>query len=222
MEIKELQTQFRAVEDAFLLLKARREAALKRVAALEGEREAAAHAIDISAKAVEFVEQVATDERKEIKERVESLVSACLKAVFDDSYAVEFDYGMKRARTSVEVYAIRRCEDGMVVRRQIDGIGGGLADAISLPLKLMVLLNDSALDRVLVVDEPGKHLSAEHVPKFAKFLQEIAKRLGVQIIMSSHHTNMDAYADSVNEVSLSGSRSEIQRVKWPAIPGKPA
>ncbi|MBO4620663.1 MAG: hypothetical protein J5654_11215 [Victivallales bacterium] len=213
MDYAQLQTALRQAEDSYLLMKSRREAAVKRLSELEAARDKAVHDIDICAKAVEFVEQVATDERRGVKARVEALVSDCLKAVFDDSYAVEFDYGMKRARTSVEVYAIRRCEDGMVVRRQIDGIGGGLADAISLPLKLMVLLNDPVLDRVLVVDEPGKHLSAEHVPKFAQFLQAIAHRLGVQIIMSSHHTNMDAYADSVNAVALAGSQSEISRVK---------
>ena len=144
---------------------------------------------------------------------VEELISSCLHEVFDDTYSVEFDYGLKRNKTSVEVYCVRQCGDGLRVRRQIDGIGGGVADAISLPLKLVVLLNDAALDRVLIIDEPGKHLSVEHVPRFARFLQQVAKRLGVQIIMSSHHTCMDRYADSINEVTLHESVSSVERVK---------
>ena len=92
-------------------------------------------------------------------------------------------------------------------------IGGGLADAISLPLKLIVLLNDSGLERNFIIDEPGKHLSINHVPKFAHFLKTISQKLGVQIIMLSHHTCMDLFADSINEVSLEGSKSHIERIK---------
>ena len=120
---------------------------------------------------------------------------------------------MKRAKTSVEVFSVRKCEDGLVVKREIDGIGGGLADAISLPLKLIVLLNDSGLERNFIIDEPGKHLSINHVPKFAHFLKTISQKLGVQIIMLSHHTCMDLFADSINEVSLEGSKSHIERIK---------
>jgi len=85
---------------------------------------------------------------------------------------------------------VRKCSDGLVVRRGLEGIGGGVGDSISLPLKLVVLLNDISFDKVLIIDEPGKHLDVDRVPKFAKFLREISKRLGVQIIMSSHHQCM--------------------------------
>lgn len=203
----------RKAEDLFLLLKSRRDSEQAELSRLEKRKGKLEHLLDTGAAAIEFVEQVSTEERKGIKKKVEELITSCLNEVFDDSYSVEFDYGMSRNRTTVEVYALRKCEDGLCVRRQIDGIGGGLADAISLPLKLIVLLNDDSLDRVLVIDEPGKHLSVNHVPKFAHFLQTIAKRLHVQIIMSSHHTCMDQYADSVNEVQLEGSRSVVTRVK---------
>ena len=171
------------------------------------------HELEICSKAIEFIEKVSTEERRVVKKKVEELITSCLHEVFDDTYSVEFEYGMKRSKTSVEVHSIRKCEDGVVVKRQIDGIGGGVADAISLPLKLIVLLNDSDLDRIFVIDEPGKHLSVNHVPKFANFLSTISQKLGVQIIMSSHHTCMDKFADSINEVFLEGSKSQIVRVK---------
>ncbi len=208
-----LEKEFRALEDAFLLIRAERQAREADMQLLKNERESILHDIEVSSRAIEFVEQVATEERRSIKRRVEELITSCLHEVFDDTYSVEFEYGMKRARTSVEVYAVRKCEDGLVVRREIDGIGGGLADAISLPLKLIVLLNDAGLDRNLIIDEPGKHLSINHVPRFARFLKTVSERLGVQIIMLSHHTCMDQYADSVNEVSLDSSKSHVERLR---------
>ena len=208
-----LRSDFEEQKGRFLTIKLHRESVRKHLDELEKKRLDSVKRMEICSKAIEFVEQVSTEERKGIKKQVEELITSCLHDVFDDSYSVEFDYGMKRSKTSVEVYCTIQCEDGLKVKRQIDGIGGGVADSISLPLKLMVLLNEHRLDRILIVDEPGKHLSVNHVPKFAKFLQNVSHKLGVQIIMSSHHANMDKYADCVNEIHLEGSKSIIERVK---------
>lgn len=211
--LNNLKGEFRKVEDAFLLIDAERKRKETELEKHKEERDQLIHDLEICSKAIEFIEKVSTEERRVVKKKVEELITSCLHEVFDDTYSVEFEYGMKRSKTSVEVHSIRKCEDGVVVKRQIDGIGGGVADAISLPLKLIVLLNDSDLDRIFVIDEPGKHLSVNHVPKFANFLSTISQKLGVQIIMSSHHTCMDKFADSINEVFLEGSKSQIVRVK---------
>ena len=211
--LNQFKGEFRKVEDAFLLIDAERKRKETELEKHKEERDQLIHELEICSKAIEFIEKVSTEERRVVKKKVEELITSCLHEVFDDTYSVEFEYGMKRSKTSVEVHSIRKCEDGVVVKRQIDGIGGGVADAISLPLKLIVLLNDSDLDRIFVIDEPGKHLSVNHVPKFANFLSTISQKLGVQIIMSSHHTCMDKFADSINEVFLEGSKSQIVRVK---------
>jgi DNA repair exonuclease SbcCD ATPase subunit len=211
--LTQLKNEFRKVEDAFLLIEADRKRKEKELETHKQERDNLVHELEICSKAIEFIEKVSTEERRGVKKKVEDLITSCLHEVFDETYSVEFEYGMKRSKTSVEVHSIRKCEDGIVVKRQIDGIGGGVADAISLPLKLIVLLNDSGLERIFVIDEPGKHLSVNHVPKFANFLNTISKKLGVQIIMSSHHTCMDKFADSINEVYLDGSKSQIVRLK---------
>lgn len=211
--LNQLKGEFRKVEDAFLLIDAERKRKETELEKHKEERDQLIHDLEICSKAIEFIEKVSTEERRVVKKKVEELITSCLHEVFDDTYSVEFEYGMKRSKTSVEVHSIRKCEDGVVVKRQIDGIGGGVADAISLPLKLIVLLNDNDLDRIFVIDEPGKHLSVNHVPKFANFLSTISQKLGVQIIMSSHHTCMDKFADSINEVFLEGSKSQIVRVK---------
>ena len=108
---------------------------------------------------------------------------------------------------------VRKCADGMVVKRQIDGFGGGVADTMALPLKLIVLLNDGEFDKVLITDEPGKHLDKERVVKFAEFLKEVSHRLGVQIIMSSHWDAMKDAADTVHRVALEDSVARVTREK---------
>ena len=209
----DLGKRIRNVQDSFLLVKNDRERQLKKLDALEKERDATIRNIDARVEAINFIEGVASQERVAVKEKVEKLITDCLHEVYDDSYSVEFDYGVKGNKTSVEISMVRRCADGMVVKRQIDGFGGGVADTIALPLKLIVLLNDGECDKVLVTDEPGKHLDTTRVAKFAKFVQTISHKLGVQIIMSSHWDVMAKYSDAVYTIELEDSVSRASRVK---------
>ena len=209
----ELSKRIRGVQDKFLLVRNDRERQLRKLDALEKERDATVRNIDARVEAINFIEGVASQERIAVKEKVEKLITDCLHEVYDDSYSVEFDYGVKGNKTSVEISMVRRCADGMVVKRQIDGFGGGVADTIALPLKLIVLLNDGECDKVLVTDEPGKHLDTTRVAKFAKFVQTISHKLGVQIIMSSHWDVMAKYSDAVYKIELEDSVSRASRVK---------
>lgn len=209
----ELSKRIRGVQDKFLLVRNDRERQMRKLDALEKERDATVRNIDSRVEAINFIEGVASQERIAVKEKVEKLITDCLHEVYDDSYSVEFDYGVKGNKTSVEISMVRRCEDGMVVKRQIDGFGGGVADTIALPLKLIVLLNDGECDKVLVTDEPGKHLDTTRVAKFAKFVQTISHKLGVQIIMSSHWEVMAKYSDAVYTIELEDSVSRASRVK---------
>jgi hypothetical protein len=209
----DLGKRIRNVQDSFLLVKNDRERQLKKLDVLEKERDATIKNIDARVEAINFIEGVASQERIAVKEKVEKLITDCLHEVYDDSYSVEFDYGVKGNKTSVEISMVRKCADGMVVKRQIDGFGGGVADTIALPLKLIVLLNDGECDKVLVTDEPGKHLDTTRVAKFAKFVQTISHKLGVQIIMSSHWDVMAKYSDAVYTIELEDSVSRASRVK---------
>lgn len=209
----ELNKRIRKIQDDFLIMKNEREKQLKKLDALERERDVTIENIDTRVEAINFIEGVASQERIAVKERVEKLITECLHEVYDDSYSVEFDYGVKGNKTSVEISMVRKCADGMVVKRQIDGFGGGVADTIALPLKLIVLMNDDQFDKVLVTDEPGKHLDTSRVAKFAKFIQTVSHKLGVQIIMSSHWDVMKDASDTVHRVTLEDSVARVTREK---------
>lgn len=207
------EKEIRKIEDTFLVINSEREKKKALLDKLNKQKEELIHNIDLRVKTIDFIEKVASSKRQIVKDKVEQLITSCLHEVYDDSYSVEFDYGMKNSKTSVDIYIVRKCDDGMIVKRTIDGIGGGVADTVSLPLKLIVLMNDNDCDKVLFVDEPGKHLDTTRVQNFAKFLKIISDKLGVQIIMSSHHECMNDYADNIHKVILNSSISEVERLK---------
>lgn len=208
-----LKQRIRKVQDNFVALITRRNDNINKLEKLNKEKEEILKNIDVRIQTINFVESVASNERLNVKEKVEKLITSCLHEVYDDSYSVEFDYGMRGSKTALEIYVIRKCDDGMVIRRMIDGIGGGVADTVSLPLKLIVLMNDSEFDKVLVTDEPGKHLDTTRIVNFAKFLQSICKKLDLQIVMSSHHSCMSDFADNIHSVTLNDSVSRVERIK---------
>ncbi len=209
----ELKNRMKAVADRFLIMKTDRERALAKLERLQAERDETVHNIDLRVEAINFVEGVAAHERVAVKERVERLVTSCLHEVYGDSYSVEFEYGVKGNKTAVEISVVRRCADGLEVHRGIDGIGGGVADTVALPLKLIVLMNDDGLDKVLITDEPGKHLDTTRVNAFAKFVGVVSHELGVQVIMSSHWDVMKDEADTVHRVTLDDSVARVERIK---------
>ena len=129
--MNKLRDKVRDLEDKFYLLKKDRQRQIKKLNELEKQREDTIHNIDVRVEAINFIESVAEQERVSVKEKVQKLITDCLHEVYDDSYSVEFDYGVKGNKTSVEINIVRKCNDGMIIKRGIDGIGGGVADTVS-------------------------------------------------------------------------------------------
>lgn len=211
--MKELLKELEGICQNFAYIKKQREIRKEQLEKIQKQKQQVINNISLRIETIDFIQKIALQQRQQVKQKVQKLITSCLQQVYDDSYSVQFNYGIKGSKTSVDIVLVRKCKDGLVVRRGIQGIGGGVADSISLPLKLIVLLNDKEYEKILITDEPGKHLDLQRVPKFANFVKRISEQLGVQVIMSSHHEVMDSFADTVNLVTIDGSLSSVQKIK---------
>lgn len=211
--MKQILNDLQRLSQDFAYIKKQRQIRKKQLQQIQKQKEQTINNISLRVQTIQFIEKIAFEQRMLVKQKVQKLITSCLQQVYDDSYSVQFNYGIKGSKTSVQIILVRKCKDGLVVRRGIQGIGGGVADSISLPLKLIVLLNDKEYEKILITDEPGKHLDLQRVPKFANFIKRISEQLGVQVIMSSHHEVMDSFADTVNLVTIDGSLSSVQKIK---------
>lgn len=168
--------------------------------------------INMSVESIDFIEHMAKQERLGIKGKIEKVITKALVSIYGDEYSVEFDYSMKRMRTNVNVFLVKKSSGGDI-RREMGGFGGGVADTISLPLKLLVLIASKSSDKILVADEPGKHLDANRVERFFEFLKQLSDKMNIQMIVNSHHTVATDYADVVYEVSIFDNVSCAKKVK---------
>ncbi|MBD8089273.1 AAA family ATPase [Pseudomonas fluorescens] len=64
--------------------------------------------------------------------------------------------------------------------------GGSIANIVAMGMRFVVLARQPNR-RVLFLDEADCHLREEYIPAFAAVMQQLAQRLGIQVIYISHH-----------------------------------
>jgi len=209
----DINEKIKTLEEKHILLTTENKVTNERIKEIDEENIMLLQNVQDSLDGVEFVEQVALNKRSLMKIKIESLVTEALKNVYGNNYSIEFDYSLKNNRTNVEILLVKKTSKGEI-RRNMDGFGGGVSDTISLPLKLLVLMATKEADKILLTDEPGKHLDYDRVEPFADFVHQLSKRLGVQVIFCSHHKNVRQYADVIYHVTNpTTEESIVKRIK---------
>ena len=165
--------------------------------------------LEIARESLNFLQDLANGRRGAAKGRIESVVSEALKLIYGNSYRVELSYGFKNNRSSLEIEMVRDIPLGEV-RRDIHGIGGGVADTISVPLRLMVLVGSRKTDKVCVLDECWKHIDVNRIELVGKFVRALSEQLGMQVFFCTHHAPLQAVADRVYHFRETDGKSEVR------------
>lgn len=156
-----------------------------------------------------FCEELANNRRGAMKGKIEAVITEAVRLIYGDTYRVELSYSVKNNRSCLEIEMVRETPAGEV-RRDMGGFGGGMADTISVPLRLMVLIGSKQTDKVCILDECWKHMDLDRVELVGKFLRLLSDKLGMQIIMCSHHDKIRDFADRTYEVSETGGLSKVE------------
>ena len=115
--------------------------------------------------------------------RIAATVGRCLTAVFDEPYAFDISFEQKRGRTE----AVLTFERGGYKVDPLSQTGGGVVDVCSFALRLASLLaSRPPRRRLMVMDEPFKHLYKGNRPAVRQLLEQLASELGVQMIIVTH------------------------------------
>ncbi len=110
-----------------------------------------------------------------------------------------------------EFYVITDWEGTPVKTKPQDARGGGVVDIISLALRVaMVETFRPRPEGPLILDEPGKHVSAEYVIPMLEFLKSTAEMFGRQVILVSHNSHLTEGADRVFQVQMRGGGTLVR------------
>lgn len=159
--------------------------------------------------ALGFLTDLADGRRGAMKGKIETVVTEALRLLYGGSYRVELSYSFKNNRSNLEIEMVRATPNGEV-RRDKNGFGGGVADTISVPLRLMVLFGSRKTDKVCVLDECWKHIDPGRIELVGKFIQALSQQLGMQVIFATHHLPLQGFADRVYLTSEKDGKSAVR------------
>lgn len=164
-------------------------------------------------RALEIVKKVGLATQKQLEYHLSEQVSLALEAVFDDPYKLKVEFRENRGKTEVEFLFTRR----NLEFPPSDNAGEGAIAVAALALRTAYwsMRQDKKVRPLLLLDEPLIRLKGIDANRRAlAIIQEISRRLGLQIIMVSDERvpREDIVSNADKVFSVSQSRDGISKV----------
>lgn len=154
----------------------------------------------------------------ESKTVIESVVTQGLRFVFEEPLTFKAEFSTVRNNASVEFLINKDGQD----RDILEDMGGGIADVVSMLLRVAVILLTPGISRVVALDEPAKMLSAEYVPKLAEFLRMLAQEFGLQFVVITHNPDLATIGTAYIVTNRNGSTNVTPTTQRPLEPAREA
>ncbi len=131
-----------------------------------------------------IIQQVAEETQQHLKESISSLVTLAINTVFpDDDVQFDVDIVQKRGKIDASFFIVK---NGKRIDDLLDSDGGGLADIISIALRVAFLRISGNKFKCLILDEPTKFLhNPEAQSRVNEMIMMIAEDLNIQFIIVS-------------------------------------
>ena len=146
------------------------------------------HDISLYKKSVEVLNLVQEVTKEKTKNSFERLVTYALRFIYSKDYRFQLEFGRRGNLTELN-FNIKSPEFEEYAD-PIDTEAGGILDILSLALRISLLELNRNNKGFIVLDEPFKHLSKNHLAKAEEFLETINKKINRQIILITHQDEL--------------------------------
>lgn len=149
-------------------------------------------------KAAIMLTTISLEAKQSITMFLEDIVTDALQFISQGQYSFEIDIDEKKC----EFYIVETIDGVQSKQKPQDSCGGGFIDIISTTLRYayLNLYNNPQLMGTIILDEPGKMVSAEMSVKFGEFIKKLGEDFDRQTIMITHNDNLTNIADKVEEI----------------------
>ena len=136
--------------------------------------------------------------------KLSGIVTKAISTVFEEpiEFVVQF----------VERRGVSECDLSLKIGEDYYDIlneqGGGVADVCSMCLQMAFIMM-SQVNRVLVIDEPARHMDVVAQERFIAVLKQLCQELKFTIIMVTHSQSFSDNADKVFTVTKKGGVSYV-------------
>lgn len=158
-----------------------------------------------------IIQTVAKQTQMELSYRISEPVSLALGTIFDgESYSLKLEFPYRRNQTECDVYFEK---EGELFEPMLEG-SGGMIDVAGLALRASILkLHHPKPMGLLILDETFKHTNISRHDSAGRFLQEISKKLNIQILLTTHSNVLAEYANRKFKVSKTNGMSNIKETE---------
>lgn len=165
------------------------------------------HQIKICTKAHFLLTEVGKKIQKRFKHKIETLITNAIQAVYDYPYVFKLRFENKRNNIEIKPI-IKKGEKELVPK---DDLGGGILDVIALGFEVILwYLQNPGSRPILFLDEPFRFLG-NLSSKAGYILKYLSRSFGLQIVMTSHDTELTAFYDKIYKVDYDGIESTVHR-----------
>ena len=211
MTIERLKSQLNVMRDEYSQRKGKRDTLLSATQAKSVRLEEIENGLAVLNQVNALLQKTSEFQRKTACKQIEDLGTYALQFIFGKNYRLSIELKEAKSKPEAEIYVITM-EDGREVKNiPQDDRGGGVVDIVSLALKIVSLqAYRPQIDGPIILDEPGKHVSSEHIEPLANFLKEIGERFNRQIIIITHNEYLAEVADRKLTVNMIGGISKVK------------
>ena len=155
-------------------------------------------------------------EQREIARKAAGLVqdnlAAKLSGIVTKAISTVFEEPIEFVVQFVERRGVSECDLSLKIGEDYYDIlneqGGGVADVCSMCLQMAFIMM-SQVNRVLVIDEPARHMDVVAQERFIAVIKQLCQELKFTIIMVTHSQAFSDNADKVFTVTKKGGVSYV-------------
>jgi hypothetical protein len=201
MTILELKTKCDKLDGFYEAIKARKVSIEEEITRLKDENDLL---LKVSTVLKHLLDVMVKDEIN----RMAGLMTYGLKTVFDDQ-KLSFVPIMSRKGDRVHI-ELNTHNDG--IEGSFGSFGGSVAVIESFLLRILCMLKMN-LARFMLLDETFAAVGSEYIPNTSRLINEISKKLGLDVLLVTHQPEFQTYADHVYKVKESPKGLVMEKVK---------
>ncbi|MGG1014792.1 chromosome partitioning protein ParA [Bacillus subtilis] len=148
--------------------------------------------------------------RQQAKKQIEDIVTSALSVVFGKDYRFIVNIEVKANQPVAEYWLESEGVTTQLKPPDYDR-GGGVADVVSLALKLAVG-ELSGVRGPLFLDEAAKHVSQEYVQNVAFFLKEFGQKFNRQMVLVTHSSVLAEIGDTSIGIRQANGKSIVETI----------
>lgn len=182
----------------------KRNAALANITEIQSDLTLTLREISIAEELKEIARKAAKLVQDHLATKLSGIVTKALSTVFEEPIEFVAQFVERRGVSECDLFLRIGDYDYDI----LNGMGGGIADVCSMCLQMAFIMM-SQVNRVLVIDEPARHMDSVAQERFIAVLQELCQELNFTIIMVTHSQAFVEGSDKVFKVIKKGGISRV-------------